>query len=226
MKHYLNTELRGKTDANGNVYYPVYIKFSVNSQTYKYRSQLVRRPLSLEEYHRLEKMYNGKRDSTLLKKERDIVDDIIDKSIVNGKFVQSLFKKELIPNCTSILDILNEFEFSLPITKWDKKSLNAELFSNPELELIDQKLNIQNGVDRFTHYQLNAIALKYHSIRSNSDDNNGLMLVYDWLDGDCDLQKDFFAFLDDNESNKSLRNEMIEHLNSIINEFLNKFLNN
>jgi len=214
VKHYLNTELRGKIGADGNIYFPVYIRFSINSQTYKYRSQLVRRPLSLEEYQRLEEMYKGGGISTLLKKEREIVVDIIDQSIVNGKFVQNQFKKNFINKCTSIVDVLEDIETALPITKWDKVSLSAELFGMPSLEHINSNLNKQAGVDRFTHHQLYAIALKYHSIRLNSDNNNGLMLIYDWLNPDANLKKDFFDFLD-NESNKSLRNDMIEYLQSI-----------
>lgn len=93
MKHYLNTELRGKTDSDGNTYFPVYIKFSVNSQTYKYKSQLVRRLLSLEEYGRLEEIYQGDGISTLLQKERDIVKDLVKQCIIDGKFIQKEFKE-------------------------------------------------------------------------------------------------------------------------------------
>ena len=116
MKHYLNTELRGKTGADGNLYFPVYVRFSINSQTYKYRSQLVRRPLSLEQYQRLEEMYKGD-ISVLLHKEREIISHVVQSSISNGKFIQKTFKDKFIFSCRSVINILKEVEISLPITK-------------------------------------------------------------------------------------------------------------
>lgn len=214
MKHYLNTELRGKTDSDGNTYFPVYIKFSVNSQTYKYKSQLVRRLLSLEEYGRLEEVYQGDGISTLLQKERDIVQDLVKQCIIDGKFIQKEFKEAYIYMCRSILDLLEEIEVSLPITKWDKATLSSELFAQPLTEHIDQNLNHSKGVDRATHNLLRANALKYHTLRSNVDDTNGLMLLYDWTKKDSVLKKDFLGFLN-SESNKSIRNDMLNYLHAL-----------
>jgi hypothetical protein len=211
VKHYLNTELRGKTDKSGISYFPVYITFSVNSQTYKYKSQLVRRLLSLEEYSRLEDLYQGGGPSTLLQKERDIVEDLFKQCIVDGKFIQKEFKKAYIYMCQSILDLLEEVEISLPITKWDKVTLSSELYAQPLVEHLNQSLNHSKGVDRGTHNLLRASALKYHAIRSNSDDTNGLMLLYDWIKKDSLLKKDFLSFLSA-ETNKSIRNDMLNYL--------------
>lgn len=211
MKHYLNTELRGKTDADGNTYFPVYITFSVNSQTYKYKSQLVRRLLSLEEYRQLEEIYRGDGPSTLLQKERDIVKDLIKQCIIEDKFIQKDFKKGYIYMCQSILDLLEGIEISLPITRWDKSTLSSELFAKPSIDQIDQGLNSEKGIDRLTHYQLYANVLKYHTIRSQLDDTNGLMLFYDWLKKDSILKKDFLSFLN-TESSKSIRNDILNYL--------------
>jgi len=211
VKHYLNTELRGKTDADGNTYFPVYITFSVNSQTYKYKSQLVRRLLSLEEYRQLEEIYRGDGPSTLLQKERDIVKDLIKQCIIEDKFIQKDFKKGYIYMCQSILDLLEGIEISLPITRWDKSTLSSELFAKPSIDQIDQGLNSEKGIDRLTHYQLYANVLKYHTIRSQLDDTNGLMLFYDWLKKDSILKKDFLSFLN-TESSKSIRNDILNYL--------------
>ena len=211
MKHYLNTELRGKTDADGNTYFPVYITFSVNSQTYKYKSQLVRRLLSLEEYRQLEEIYRGDGPSTLLQKERDIVKDLIKQCIIEDQFIQKDFKKGYIYMCQSILDLLEGIEISLPITRWDKSTLSSELFAKPSIDQIDQGLNSEKGIDRLTHYQLYANVLKYHTIRSQLDDTNGLMLFYDWLKKDSILKKDFLSFLN-TESSKSIRNDILNYL--------------
>ena len=211
MKYYLNTELRGKTDADGNTYFPVYITFSVNSQTYKYKSQLVRRLLSLEEYRQLEEIYRGDGPSTLLQKERDIVKDLIKQCIIEDKFIQKDFKKGYIYMCQSILDLLEGIEISLPITRWDKSTLSSELFAKPSIDQIDQGLNSEKGIDRLTHYQLYANVLKYHTIRSQLDDTNGLMLFYDWLKKDSILKKDFLSFLN-TESSKSIRNDILNYL--------------
>ena len=211
MKHYLNTELRGKTDADGNTYFPVYITFSVNSQTYKYKSQLVRRLLSLEEYRQLEEIYRGDGPSTLLQKERDIVKDLVKQCIIEDKFIQKDFKKGYIYMCQSILDLLVGIEISLPITRWDKSTLSSELFAKPSIDQIDQGLNSEKGIDRLTHYQLYANVLKYHTVRCQLDDTNGLMLFYDWLKKDSILKKDFLSFLN-TESSKSIRNDMLNYL--------------
>mgnify|MGYP006110298437 FL=1 len=211
MKHYLNTELRGKTDADGNTYFPVYITFSVNSQTYKYKSQLVRRLLSLEEYRQLEEIYRGDGPSTLLQKERDIVKDLVKQCIIEDKFIQKDFKKGYIYMCQSILDLLEGIEISLPITRWDKSTLSSELFAKPSIDQIDQGLNSEKGIDRLTHYQLYANVLKYHTVRSQLDDTNGLMLFYDWLKKDSILKKDFLSFLN-TEASKSIRNDMLNYL--------------
>ena len=211
MKHYLNAELRGKTDADGNTYFPVYITFSVNSQTYKYKSQLVRRLLSLEEYRQLEEIYRGDGPSTLLQKERDIVKDLVKQCIIEDKFIQKDFKKGYIYMCQSILDLLVGIEISLPITRWDKSTLSSELFAKPSIDQIDQGLNSEKGIDRLTHYQLYANVLKYHTVRCQLDDTNGLMLFYDWLKKDSILKKDFLSFLN-TESSKSIRNDMLNYL--------------
>lgn len=210
MKHYLNTELRGKVGADGNVYFPVYIRFSINSQTYKYRSQLVRRPLSLKDYQRLEVMYEND-ISILLDKEREIVKRVVQTSIIDGRFMQKKFKNDFIYLCLSIIDILQEVEMSMPITKWDKNSLNWDLFATPSLERIDLDLNSSNGIERITHLQLMSAALKYQSLCAKSNNLNGLMLRYDWLNEDGSLKNEFFAFLD-HEMNKSERNEMHEYM--------------
>lgn len=217
MKHYLNTELKGKIGADGNSYYPVYITFSVNSQTYKYRSQLVRRPLTIDEYAELENMYreNGL-PSTILKKERQIIVDIIKESFVNGKFIQSEFKTKFIQSCTSILDVLNQINISLPITKWNRSSLSAELFAMPDLDSIDNSYNLNQGFDRFIHYQLTASAIKYHAIKNEKDDINGLMLAHDWFDINCSLKEDFIQFIG-HEHDRSMRNSILEYLEIILN---------
>jgi hypothetical protein len=213
VKHYLNTELRGKTGADGNLYFPVYVRFSINSQTYKYRSQLVRRPLSLEQYQRLEEMYKGD-ISVLLHKEREIISHVVQSSISNGKFIQKTFKDKFIFSCRSVINILKEVEISLPITKWDKNSLNWDLFGAPNLELIDPDLNSGNGVDKITHIHLMSIALKYQMRCAKRNDMKGLMLMHDWKNDDSNLKGDFFVFLE-NETTKSERNELHEYMRSL-----------
>ena len=113
--------------------------------------------------------------------------------------------------CQSILDLLEGIEISLPITRWDKSTLSSELFAKPSIDQIDQGLNSEKGIDRLTHYQLYANVLKYHTVRSQLDDTNGLMLFYDWLKKDSILKKDFLSFLN-TESSKSIRNDILNYL--------------
>lgn len=210
MKHYLNTELKGKEGADGNVYYPVYIRFSVNSQTYKYKSQLVRRPLSLTEFQRLESMFL-EQDSNLLQKEIDIVESIIIDSLDKGKFIQKKFKDRFFQQCRPIISILQEVNISMPISNWSKHLINWDLFSTPNLDMLDIDLVSTNGIERINHILLISMTAKFQVICAKSNDLDGLMLLFDWLNEDNKLKNKFFTFLN-NELSKSERNQLHEHM--------------
>lgn len=220
MKHYLNTELKGKIGKDNSIYYPLYFTFSIQSQTYKYRSHLVRRLLSLDEYSDLQELYKDDGKSTILDKDRKIIEDLAQRSIENGKFIQSTFKFKYNFHCRSLLDIIDEVESSLPITKWNKHSLSSELFAFPEMENLNKNYTAINGFDRLTHYKLKSAAIKYHAIRNEKDDTNALMLVYDWLNVDSTLQHDFYRFIE-NENDRSDRNAIIQYLEKLL-FFLNE----
>lgn len=212
--------MKGKIGKDNSIYYPLYFTFSIQSQTYKYRSHLVRRLLSLDEYSDLQELYKDDGKSTILDKDRKIIEDLAQRSIENGKFIQSTFKFKYNFHCRSLLDIIDEVESSLPITKWNKHSLSSELFAFPEMENLNKNYTAINGFDRLTHYKLKSAAIKYHAIRNEKDDTNALMLVYDWLNVDSTLQHDFYRFIE-NENDRSDRNAIIQYLEKLL-FFLNE----
>lgn len=221
MKHYLNTELKGKVGSDNTIYYPVYYTFSIHSQTYKYRSQIVRRPLSIDEYAKLQEMYKDSAPSTLLDKDREIIQDMIKRSIENDKFIQKIFKIKYNFHCNSVLDILDEVQNSMPITKWNKHTLSAELFAFPDIELLNDRFISEEGFDRQVHYKLKSAALRYHAIRNEKNDPKALMLIYDWLKEDGGLQADFYQFIG-NHYDRSERNSLIEYLEKLLYFYDNK----
>lgn len=178
----------------------------------------MRRLLSVEEYSKLEALYKNGEISTLLDKDREIIKDLIQRSILNGKFIQRDFKIHYNFHCKSLLDILDEVENSLPITKWAKYSLSSELFAFPEVERINESLVQKNGIERQTHNKLKSTAIKYHAIRNEKDDTNALMLIFDWQNEKGTLQQDFYRFID-NEYDRSERNSIIEYLKNILAHF-------
>lgn len=185
MRHYLNTDLKGKKDIFGLQKYSVYVMFTVNRQTFKIKSQILRRMFSAEEFSQL---YSD--ENAFINKDREIIRYCIEHSMQNQILNITHFKSIYAKCCTSITTWLDDSIQKRKTSSMDDffygtglPDNNAELRA---LKSIERKYAISADVVRsyllrFTNYMANEVTFDKYT------------LVYEWLNND--LRNKFQLFL-------------------------------
>lgn len=186
MKHYLNTRLKGKVGPNNEKFYSVYGMFTVNRQTYKYKSRVIQRMLTIEEFEMLV-LRNQEGASKLFAKEESIVEQSIKDSIHNGQFDFESFKRNYTFRSTSILYWLTAYQKRLKISSWNNSQIDWELSIETELITEDRQEDelaflLVNKYD-YRYAPLTSLE-QYSALKRQQNDILGLLYVHDWLTGD------------------------------------------
>ncbi|MGB1103003.1 MAG: hypothetical protein ACPG21_05190 [Crocinitomicaceae bacterium] len=186
MKHYLNTRLKGKIGPNNEKFYSVYGMFTVNRQTYKYKSRVIQRMLTIEEFEMLV-VRNQEGSSQLFAKEESFVEQSIKDSIHNGQFDFELFKRNYTFRSTSILHWLTAYQKRLTISSWNNSQIDWELSIETELITEDRQEDelaflLVNKYD-YRYAPLTSLE-QYSALKRQQNDILGLLYVHDWLTGD------------------------------------------
>ncbi len=185
MKHYLNTRLKGKVGPNNEVFYSVYGMFTVHRQTYKYKSRVIQRMLTIEDFEMLV-MRNQEGSSELFAKEESIVEQSIKDSIQNGQFDFEAFKRNYIFRSTSILHWLTAYQKRLKISSWNNSQIDWELSIETELMTEDRQED-ELALLLVSKYVYESSPLyileQYSAVKRRQHDILGLLYVHDWLTG-------------------------------------------
>ena len=186
MKHYLNTRLKGKIGPSNEKFYSVYGMFTVNRQTYKYKSRVIQRMLTIEEFEMLV-LRNQEGASKLFAKEESIVEQSIKDSIHNGQFDFESFKRNYTFRSTSILYWLTAYQKRLKISSWNNSQIDWELSIETELITEDRQEDelaflLVNKYD-YRYAPLTSLE-QYSALKRQQNDILGLLYVHDWLTGD------------------------------------------
>lgn len=206
MRHYLNTDLKGKKDIFGLQRYSVYVMFSVNRQTFKIKSRVLNRMFSVEEFNNL---LSGSR--IFIQKDEEIINSCIKACTKNDFLDIDEFKDLYSRNCTSISqwleeqiinqrqNLMDDFFYGSGVPTNEKES---DPFSAIERRCNVDRRNASAYLNRFTHNP------------SNENSFYKYMLVHDWVHGD--LRDRFIRFLNSSSNITPLDGDLVSFVDQLI----------
>lgn len=206
MRHYLNTDLKGKEDVFGLNRYSVYVMFAVNRQTFKIKSRILRKMFSTDEFEQLTNSQNP-----FLIKDTIIIRYCIEQNMAKGLLDIEGFKTLYAQCCTSIslwLEdyIINERQYLMDDFFFGS-GLQAHTGANQPLSDLER----QYGIDRrIVLGYLN----RYSAYHSNTSDFKKYLLVYDWIHED--LRTNFTQFLNNSNGIPAAHSNVIPFIDSLI----------
>ena len=212
MKYVLHKNVLGKFGINGKTYFQVYISFTVNRQTYRFKSQLVSRLVTQEEFDKLKSVYENEK-SDLLDKEIEILSYCIKKNTHSNGLDRNQLRLDYIFLCSNIIDTLLTMRNAIEVSDWSAKALGWELTKkfNVEDELI-RELSCYAVNDQLL-FELTVQLMNFQLFSRKKGYIDGLFLMYDW--GNGYLRENFEEYL-----NEQLGLKQTEKLMSLINKLI------